>query len=420
MENVAHALAGALLAEGVIQLRARRGSPPSPREARWLAAGSALANNLPDLDVTYAYAADGPLGYLLHHRGHTHTLLGGVVLGVVFGVVLVLLARWRKVDLEARWLLGLCSLGPLVHVAMDGWNVYGVHPFWPIDDAWYYGDAVFIFEPLLWAAAMPPLLFATSSRGWRITLGALLVMACVLPWLASAFVPLELRISFPIVVALLSLVAWRAGPGLRAVIGLASFAAVAGGFFAVSSMARSEVQERLARDFPEARTADVALSPWPANALCWSAVAIQVDGGDLVLRRATVSAFPSVFPASDCPSPGERSTAELAEVDAPSDEALAYRGEARARIARLARLAEESCEAQAMLQFTRAPFLVDRGVTTVLGDLRFDRDEGLDFAELELDPSAPRCPPLPAPWLPPLQEILSEARAAGEAGSPSL
>ncbi len=44
---------------------------------------------------------------------------------------------------------------PLLHIAMDFTNNYGVHPFWPVDNRWFYGDSVFIIEPLFWAACAP-------------------------------------------------------------------------------------------------------------------------------------------------------------------------------------------------------------------------------------------------------------------------
>jgi inner membrane protein len=239
-------------------------------------------------------------------------------------------------------------------------------------------------------------------------LGVLLVMIAVTPWLVPELVPLLLRIGFTVVVAAMLLATWRASPGWRVAIGVTSFGLVVLSFFVVSQATRVALEERLARDFPDARTEDVALSPWPANVLCWSAVAVQVEGTDLVLRRANVASFPELLGAADCPSMGEQTTAELREIEASSDAQVVYQGEARVRVSRLARLADQSCEARAMLQFTRAPFVVDRGDRVVLGDLRFDRDEDLDFAELELDPSAPRCPAFGAPWLAPMQSIFRD------------
>ena len=35
--------------------------------------------------------------------------------------------------------------GTLLHLGMDFLNSYGVHPFWPIQNRWVYGDSVFIY-----------------------------------------------------------------------------------------------------------------------------------------------------------------------------------------------------------------------------------------------------------------------------------
>ena len=74
MDNVTHSLAGLLLAEGVVQVQARRGRPLSGAARSAVYFTSLLSNNLPDLDFLYAPITHGQLGYLLHHRGMTHTL----------------------------------------------------------------------------------------------------------------------------------------------------------------------------------------------------------------------------------------------------------------------------------------------------------------------------------------------------------
>ena len=82
MDNITHSLAGLLVAEVVVELRADR----APEDARFRSAlyvTSLLANNLPDLDILYTGGIGAPLGYLLHHRGHTHTVIGSVPLSAM-------------------------------------------------------------------------------------------------------------------------------------------------------------------------------------------------------------------------------------------------------------------------------------------------------------------------------------------------
>ncbi|MGZ8493955.1 MAG: metal-dependent hydrolase, partial [Gemmatirosa sp.] len=76
MDNVTHSLAGLLLAESAVQLRARRtGAAPSPRFRAVAAVASMIAANLPDADLLYTGVGGDRLTYMLHHRGHTHTVV---------------------------------------------------------------------------------------------------------------------------------------------------------------------------------------------------------------------------------------------------------------------------------------------------------------------------------------------------------
>src|SRR5262245_49296316 len=136
MENLAHALAGLLVAEAAIVWRDRReGREPTAHFSRLALLTSALSNNVPDADLLYVGITGGKLGYLLHHRGHTHTIAVGVLLGALVAAAVIAWVRWRGPALDRTdraWLLMLGAFGPVVHVGMDAWNVYGVHPFWPI------------------------------------------------------------------------------------------------------------------------------------------------------------------------------------------------------------------------------------------------------------------------------------------------
>src|SRR5262245_42506739 len=115
MENVAHTVVGLLLAEGAMQWHASRSSDPAPpafgRIAYWL---SAVCNNLPDVDLLYVGITPGKLGYLLHHRGHTHTVLGGLLLSILPFLIALAVARRRGLSRQLQmWLGGLAFMGPL-------------------------------------------------------------------------------------------------------------------------------------------------------------------------------------------------------------------------------------------------------------------------------------------------------------------
>ena len=152
MDNVTHSLLGAALAQMALPLEA-----PRPVRRVFTIVG-VVAANLPDVDVALTGLIAEPLGNLLHHRGHTHTVLGAMTGSALILGACVLALSLRKHQLswrESIWLAVLALVAPLLHIAMDGLNTYGVHPWWPIDDRWFYGDSVFIVEPLYWAAAAP-------------------------------------------------------------------------------------------------------------------------------------------------------------------------------------------------------------------------------------------------------------------------
>lgn len=416
MENVAHALAGLLVAKGVVALRERReGARPSARFVSHAAWVSALANNVPDGDMVLTPLTGGKLGYLLHHRGHTHTLPIGILLGLA--VALVSLAWWKRRAGSAaeggdrRWLLLLGAVGPIVHLTMDGWNTYGVHPFWPIVDRWFYGDAVFIVEPLLWLAAVPFLFRDAVSRAGRVILGLIGALGLGLPWLVGSFVPLELRLVILAFGAGTATLAWRLPAERHAPASLLAFFVVPAMFLGTGVAARAVVARATAEAFPGESTVDIASTAWPSNPLCWSAITVTTSSeGELVLRRASLALAPSILPLARCPSSrGDTITAPLTEVRASPRPDLRWEGEHRTPLARWRELGAR-CDVAAAMRFIRVPFLVEKAESLIVGDLRFDRDERLDFGELELPLEVGPCPKFVPPWEPPRVKELSAPR----------
>lgn len=113
-----------------------------------------LAAEAPDLDILAGFK--GRTFGFAHHRGFTHSLLGGILvaLAVVGVVYLFWRLRGRKVkypNLPPRWglLLLLAYLASLSHILLDFTNNYGVRPFWPFSERWYSWDIVFIVDPML-------------------------------------------------------------------------------------------------------------------------------------------------------------------------------------------------------------------------------------------------------------------------------
>ena len=122
-----HGLAGLLIADVAEQSLTRRGLSVGTRLRRALSVLGIVAAEFPDSDLIYSGPVldMGALGYLLHHRGHTHT----IVWALVSAVLLWLVARWwvqRTGEQLSRaastTLLVVALVGTLSHLLLDFTN----------------------------------------------------------------------------------------------------------------------------------------------------------------------------------------------------------------------------------------------------------------------------------------------------------
>src|SRR5690606_18915911 len=113
-------------------------------------------------------------------------------------------------------------------------------------------------------------------------------------------------------------------------------------------------------------------------------VAVRED--DYLLRTGTASVWPALTAPDGCPKlrtqPG---TAPLVAIEPGSHPLLQWNREWRGTRQRFAELAS-SCWSAAFLRFARPPCWIDE--QRILGDLRYDRSESLDFAEMRLPQAA--------------------------------
>jgi inner membrane protein len=418
MDNLTHAVVG--LGVGALIDRSLPAEPNQEHRrlrSRMLLVIGCLASNFPDLDLVLTPLLDAPLGYLLHHRGHTHTLLATI------GEALLLLALVWLLWPAARRLLRdstsarhgallAAGAGLLLHLGMDSLNVYGVHPFWPFDPNWYYGDLVFIVEPVFWIGFGVPLAALVRRPALRRL------------WLAViALVPLAATLlgflQWGSLAGLLALglgLAWiqrrndehhgesRSERGRMALAaGLAASLAFVGLQALALQQARAIVAAEVKRIDAGERLLDTALSAYPSNPLCWSFVTVARTGADgtgtLHLRRGMLSVAPVLAPVSHCPA----RIAGPALEDAPPQ--IAWQAEDRAPVAALRSLAAQDCRVNAWLRFARAPSLAD-GVAT---DVRWGEPGSRNFSTMTLGAAAGQPCPHPVPnWGYPRADLLFE------------
>jgi inner membrane protein len=409
MDNITHTLIGALLGETIARLTRSdpRGLPDEVRR-NLLVTTSAIGSNLPDVDVLYSFIG-GKINYLLQHRGHSHTVIGALLLAVAtFAIARWILSRRGHAPslTDLNWLAGLLAFTPLLHIGMDFTNNYGVHPFWPLSNRWFYGDAVFIAEPLLWAACAP-LAFTFRSKTARLIVVAMLAIGSGVA-LFTGLVPLLPAIALIVIIAAMLLLGLRARPQVALIGGIALWLAVTATFAVTSQLAGRRVEALATTAFPGARLIDHVLTPMPANPLCWEVMLVQTQDTDLVARRTMLALAPALIPADGCLSRSLNipSTAPLRSVPVADTPELHWYGEIATKLAELKTRVATDCEVAAAMRFIRVPWLAAVGTVTVLGDLRYDREKSLGFAEVPLhDPPGP-CPRLVPDWRPPRAELL--------------
>lgn len=109
-----------------------------------------IGANLPDVDVLAI-----PLGHGIDfRRGWTHGVLALAILPFILTGIMLLWGRRRggAEPLRPGWILALSAISILSHPALDWLNTYGVRWLMPFSGRWFYGDAVFIIDPWMWAA----------------------------------------------------------------------------------------------------------------------------------------------------------------------------------------------------------------------------------------------------------------------------
>jgi inner membrane protein len=150
MDNVCHTLVGAALAEAGLKRRTALG-----------AATLMIGANFPDIDaiaVPFGHGVD-------FRRGWTHGVLALVVLPFLLTAMMLAWDRWvarprvARAGIERspggavpRELLMLSAISILTHPTLDWMNEYGMRWLMPFSGKWFYGDALFIIDPWLWAA----------------------------------------------------------------------------------------------------------------------------------------------------------------------------------------------------------------------------------------------------------------------------
>jgi len=411
MDNLSHSVVGLAAGEFVHRSLPDEASPERQRTRhRLLLLTCWAASNFPDLDLVLTPLLPSPLGYLLHHRGHTHTLLYAIPQALLLWLLIRTLwpaarALLRESASARRGFLAVLASGFLLHIGMDFLNSYGVHPFHPLDSRWVYGDMVYILEPVFWLAFGAPLAMCLPGR-----VPKLLAMAALLalpPYFASRGFLDPLAAAALMAIALFT--AWlQHRAGLRGRIGIGAAMAVAAAFIAVqgwtSALARDQVARALRAIDPQAVMVDAAMTAFPSQPFCWNFVSVEqhAAAGTFTLRRGVASAAPGIVPPAACPP-------AFAAADAPlrTAQGIAFTWEDTGDLRRLRALRAENCHVDAWLRFARMPAI---GPTAIF-DARYATSLRGNFTTMEWAALRDRaCPRLVPPWEHPRGDLLAAPR----------
>lgn len=407
MDNLSHSVSGLAAGELIHRFLPREAHPAHQHVRRRLLLFSAwAANNVPDLDIVLAPLLPAPLGYLLHHRGHTHTLLYAIAQALLLMTIIWL--AWpsaRRLVRHSRsarnGAILAIGLGFVLHLLMDYLNSYGIHPFHPFDSRWLYGDMIFIIEPLFWVAFGVPMAMMVPRRALRIALLALLAGAPLF-FTLRGFLSWG---SFGALLAaglLLGAFQHHGGSARRVLVGAFCLGAAYVGLQGYASgQGKRVVAEALHRSDPGSRLLDAALSSFPANPVCWSFVSVERKNavGSYTLRRGVVSLAPGLVPVARCPfafsghpfRPGATA-------------AIGVLAEHHGTLASLRALRSSNCHVDAWLRFARAPWLGE----TEAWDLRFGEQAQGNFSTIRYaDFARQPCPRGVPAWGYPRSDLLS-------------
>jgi inner membrane protein len=397
VDNVTHAFVGAAMAECAVPNGA------AARTRAVLMFAGVVAANAPDIDLVYTGIIEEPLGYLLHHRGHSHTVPGLAALGLlIWGGLRVLPRAWESVRGAERRVIALIAAALISHVLMDTANGYGTHLFYPISSRWVYGDSVFVLEPWLWATLGATLTMNAGRWLWRL-LVPLLTLFLIGTLFYIDLLPLGIVAVMIAAVGAATMATQAWNRKKRAVTALVATAAI---FIAMSGVSRLVKAEagRQATAVQPGEVIDIVADSNPGVPWCWAVLTLQksadANADALIARRGTLSLLPSMWPAASCAS--ARLSVGRWSTDVPASSVVVWHRQWRIDLAEVRRLSVSNCRVRAWLQFGRAPHVANG----VIADLRFENPIGQNFTPMRLDNGSQGCPAYLTSWEPPRRDLL--------------
>lgn len=288
MDNLTHSLVGLVAAKtGLEKL-----SPATTSVCL-------VAANAPDADFLVVLTGDR-WDLLQHHRGITHAIVGTLVLGVLIPLIfygadfLWSRLRHQKTRVQLRGLLLASLIVSATHPILDWTNNYGIRFLLPWNSRWFYGDLVFIVDPLMWLFLGGAAFLLTSKTRFQrlvwLTIGTLTTVLVIAgPRRAAISHPSLLSfIWIGAVVSLLTLFFFKVGIRRGRTVATVSFVLVLLYWSGLAYMHSTAIRKgnQLAAEISAAhgeRVLRLAAMPTLANPLRWDCV-FETDHATYRLR----------------------------------------------------------------------------------------------------------------------------------------
>lgn len=367
---------------------------------------SMIASNFPDADILMGFVDSTLLGYLVNHRGHTHTFAGLIL---QFFFLFGLFYFFYKIKNSYIWsedlvkpVASVTGFGLLSHIGLDFMNSYGVHPFWPINNNWFYGDFVFIIEPYLWITATLSLFFIIQKGFLRYLLLGFTLLSPLLAYYTQMSTVLTTVIVYSFSLILLLSLRVKKEPhvaqfGFSICMAIISLFALQSRY--IKSSITSELQSTIHKNTDELKIIDLSTSPFPGNFFCWSFLISHQSGTEVLTSSGTYSVFSSM--KDSCPK-ALRAAGNQPDEQIKSSKHIYFSGLYKNSLKELRDIASLNCRTKAWFTYARFPYL-SKGL---LDDLRFSLRTKRSFAFLDTNDTKAPCPVLKSPWTPPLKNLL--------------
>jgi len=171
MDNITHTLTGAIASK----------SGPERHHSRLIFWILIVTVNLPDIDFIIQFFGDRIM-YMEHHRGLSHSILFAPFFAAFVAYILKLTVK----GLEFRLVFTYTLVGIVLHIFFDLITSFGTMIFYPITDARYTLDLIFIIDPWLTGSLIVFLILGRKFKRKRQTI----------MWGAIAFVAVYFVLAF--------------------------------------------------------------------------------------------------------------------------------------------------------------------------------------------------------------------------------